>query len=104
MSDPFSATVIPFPGQRQTQAGTDGQERLRRALATLDEAVAGQRAAVANWRAALAELGTTMAGLGDSLNRYRGSLDSLGDRVDGLHAQAVRLERTADTALAVQRD
>jgi hypothetical protein len=45
-----------------------------------------------------------MAGLGDSLNRYRGSLDSLGERVDGLHAQAVRLERTADTALAVQRD
>ena len=65
----------------------------------LDEAVAGQRAAVAAWRGALAELGTVVSGLGDSLQRYRGSLDTLGTRVAGLHAQAVQLERTADAAL-----
>lgn len=100
MSERTSATIIPFPAPPRVPDCQDGQERLRRALAGLDDAVAGQRAAVAAWRKALTELGSTMAGLGESLQRYRGSLDSLGDRVAGLHNQAVQLERTADTALA----
>jgi hypothetical protein len=39
-----------------------------------------------------------VSGLGDGLQRYRGSLDGLAVRVDSLRAQAVQLERTADTA------
>lgn len=106
MSDatPPIAPIIPFPSRRQPVAETDGQERLRRALVRLDDAVAGQRAAVAAWRGALAELGTVVSGLGTSLQRYRGSLDTLGTRAAGLHAQAMRLELTADAALARQAD
>ena len=47
----------------------------------------------------MADLSTVVSGLGDSLQRYRGSLDTLGTRVAGLHAQAVQLEQTADAAL-----
>jgi hypothetical protein len=101
-----TATIIAFPTARPTPKSApaeDGQERLRRALAGLDSAIAGQRAAVAAWRCSLAELGTVVSGLGESLQRYRGNLDKLGTRVSGLHGQAVQLERTADAALATQR-
>jgi hypothetical protein len=101
---PVTADIIPFPPRRRTPPVEDGQERLRRALAGLDEAVAGQRVAVAAWRGALADLSTVVGGLGDSLQRYRGHLDTLGNRVAGLHAQAVQLERTADAALAARAD
>lgn len=95
-----SAEIIPFPSRRPAPTGDDGQERLRRALAGLDEALAGQRAAFAAWRGALGELSTVVSGLGDSMQRYCGNLDTLGTRVAGLHAQAVQLEHTADAALA----
>jgi len=106
MSDatPPTAEIIPFPLRRPPVAENDGQERLRRALAGLDDAVAGQRAAVAAWRSALAELGTVVSGLGTSLQRYHGSLDTLGARVAGLHAQAVQLENIADAAMARHAD
>jgi hypothetical protein len=102
-----TATIIAFPPVRPTPRSApteDGQERLRRALAGLDSAIAGQRVAVAAWRKSLAELGTVVSGLGESLQRYRGNLDTLGTRVSGLNAQAVQLERTADAALASQRE
>lgn len=102
-----TATIIAFPPARPTPRSVpteDGQERLRRALAGLDSAIAGQRAAVAAWRKSLVELGTVVSGLGESLQRYRGSLETLGTRVSGLHAQAVQLEHTADAALASQRE
>ena len=103
MSDPTSVTavIIRFPSRRPASSGYEGQERLRRALEGLDEALATQRAAVAAWRAALGDLGGVVSGLGDSLRRYRGSLDTLGTSVAGLHAQAVLLERTADAALVI---
>lgn len=104
MSQQASGKIIPFPLKRPAQPTEDGQERLRRALASLDSAVAGQRAAVAAWRGALAELSTVVSGLGESLHRYRDNLDSLGTRVAGLHKQAVQLERTADAALAMRGD
>ena len=102
MSDtpPATAEIIPFPVRRSAPTVDGGQERLQRALAGLDRALAGQREAVAAWRRALSDLSTVVSGLGDSLHRYRGSLDTLGTRVTGLHAQAVQLERTADAALA----
>lgn len=106
MSDPVpvSAEIIPFPPRRAASPTEGGQERLRRALLALDAAVTRQRGAVAAWRGALAELSTVMAGLGQSMQRYQGSLNTLDCRVAGLHAQAVRLEQTADAALAVSSD
>jgi ABC-type transporter Mla subunit MlaD len=101
MSDvTVSAQIIPFPRRGQAKPSDEGQERLRRALLNLDAAVAGQREAVAAWRSAISDLGTVMAGLGDSMKRYRNSLDRLDSRVANLHAQAVQLERTADTMAA----
>jgi hypothetical protein len=97
---PVTAEIIPFPLRQPAPTGDDGQERLRRALEGLDEALAGQRAAFAAWRGALGELSTVVSGLGDSMQRYCGNLDILDTRVAGLHTQAVQLERTADAALA----
>ena len=51
---PVTAEIIAFPPRRSGPARDAGQERLQRALAALDEAVAGQRAAIAAWRGALA--------------------------------------------------
>jgi phage shock protein A len=99
-----SAQIIPFPNRQRTSTDSDGQERLRRALAGLDSALADQRLAIASWRKALGELGTVVSGLGQSLQQYRGSLDTLGDRIAGLHTQSVMLERIADTALATQAE
>jgi len=104
-----SAKIVPFPSRNPAaptseltaiEPTADGHERLRKALVALDEAVAGQRDAVAAWRGALADLGTVMAGLTESMQCYRGSLDTLRGRVAGLQAQAVQLERTADAAIA----
>ena len=99
-----SAQIIPFPNRQRTSTDNEGQERLRRALAGLDSALADQRLAIATWRKALGELGTVVSGLGQSLQQYRGSLDTLGDRIAGLHTQSVLLERIADTALATQAE
>ena len=44
---PVTAEIIAFPLRRSGPATDAGQERLQRALAALDEAVAGQRAAIA---------------------------------------------------------
>jgi hypothetical protein len=105
MSDAVQgARIIPFPVRSRSSTDDDGQERLRRALAGLDSALASQRVAIAGWRKALGELGTVVSGLGESLQQYRGSLDTLNDRVAGLRTQSVMLERIADTALASQRE
>jgi chromosome segregation ATPase len=95
-----TASIIPFPVRRNAVALDEGQERLRRALEGLESAIAGQRVAVAAWRKALGDLGTVVSGLGSSLQNYRGNLDTLGERVAGLHSQATKLEQTADAALA----
>jgi hypothetical protein len=99
LSDSTSVTaqIIPFP-LRRPPLQRDGNERLQRALATLEVAIANQRVAVAAWRTALADLSKVVSGLGDGLQRYRGNLDGLAVRVDALRVQATQLERTADTA------
>jgi hypothetical protein len=71
-------------------------ERLARALATLNAALAEQRLAIAAWRGALAELKATATGLGESLQQYRSSLGSLGDGVAALHTQATVLRDWAE--------
>jgi hypothetical protein len=105
-----SATVIPFPSRRrpaseaagsvpQNAGGDPAQERLLRALAGLEDALARQRAAVAAWRGSLADLGTATSGLGTTLQSYRDNLEALRQRVAGLHTASVRLERSADWAV-----
>ena len=93
------ADIIPFPARPAAAADQAGQERLQRALAALDEALASQRAAVAEWRRSLAQLGETVQGLGASLNRYRGSLSQLENKVGALNREAVALEAWADQVL-----
>lgn len=93
----MSAEIIPFP-VRLPQA-EDGQQRLRRAVMELEEAVATQRKAVAAWRESLAQLQVTMHGLGDSLVRYRDNLDNVGSLVASVNAEARALESWADDVL-----
>ncbi|MGA3397740.1 MAG: hypothetical protein ABSC95_00865 [Acetobacteraceae bacterium] len=104
----MSAEIIPFPmpsaaGPNLAVPSPAGEDRLQRALAALDAAVTGQRAAVAEWRRSLAQLGATMNGLGASLGRYRDSLTHLEGQVGSLNGQAVALEQWADKTLAAEQ-
>jgi hypothetical protein len=106
MPTPATAEIIPFPvrtelppADQPAAPAPDAQERLTRALATLDAALAEQRAAMAGWRASLDDLRKATTGLGLSMQRYHRTLGKLGSDVTELHAQAVRLERWADDAM-----
>ncbi len=103
MSSSVGAEIIPFPvRQPMGLAGSDPQERLRKALAALDTAMTEQKAAMAGWRDSLDQLKKSTQGLGLSMQRYRGSLDKLGADVAGLHKQATQLESWADDTLKNQ--
>jgi ABC-type transporter Mla subunit MlaD len=102
-----TAAIIPFRARTKPQAPPPAalpasEDRLVKALATLNAALADQRAAVAAWRDVLAELKTTTKGLDDSLQRYRSNLRSLGTSVSSLHAKARSLEQWADGVLTKQ--
>jgi ABC-type transporter Mla subunit MlaD len=104
-----TATVIPFP-QRQAATPTtrripliaapprSEQERLSRALESLNAALAEQRAALKAWRGAMSELKASTTALEDGLQRYRGNLRSLSNSVTTLHQKARSLESWADSA------
>ena len=105
---PPSAQIIPFPAKAGPRAKVDSrlhdapdpQERLARALASLDRALSEQRAAMSGWRESLGELRKATTGLGLSMQRYHRTLGKLGTDVSELHAEALRLERWADDTLA----
>ncbi len=88
-----SAEIIAFP-ERPAAA----EDRLRRALAALDRALADQRVAVATWRGALDDLRLAMAGLGGRMETYHGELGKLSDGVARLNARATWLSNWADKA------
>jgi len=107
MADMQTGTVIPFPKRsapatRLIPMITAGQsqepERLRRALDSLNAALADQRAALKIWRSAMGELKESTAALEDSLQRYRGNLRSLSSSVSSLREKARSLETWADQA------
>jgi len=98
---PLTADILPFPGRPKSAEPTP-EERLIRALESLNAALAEQRVAVAAWREVLVELKTTTTGLHDSLQRYRANLLTLGDSVSVLHTNARALEQWADGVLATQ--
>lgn len=90
-----TATIIPFPTRAKPAAPTP-QERLARALVTLNDALAEQRVAVTAWRDVLGELKTTTNGLHDSLQRYRANLRTLGNSVTSLQSKTRSLEAWTD--------
>jgi chromosome segregation ATPase len=107
-----SATVIPFPQRPATPAtrhiplvgatprseqARSEQDRLTRALESLNEALAEQRAALKAWRGAMTELKASTTALENGLQRYRGNLRSLSNSVTTLHKKARSLESWADT-------
>ena len=96
---PPTATIIPFPARSKPEVPA-AQERLARALASLNAALADQKVAVAAWRNVLGELKATTAGLDDSLHHYRASLRTLGTSVSSLRSKARALEQWADDAIA----
>ncbi len=96
-----TAEVILFPTRSSVPAPTGtAEQRLTRALASLDAALSEQRSAMAGWRESLDHLRKATTGLGLSMQRYQRTLGKLGADVSDLHAQALRLERWADDTLA----
>lgn len=109
MSTHATAEIIPFPARTTAQGsaagspvGNDAQERLARALASLDAALSEQRIAMSGWRESLDHLRKATTGLGLSMQRYHRTLGKLGTDVAELHSQAVRLEDWAEDALKRQ--
>ena len=108
MSHQASAEIIAFPTARLSQrqpalaANDAAQQRLVRAMESLQASLEEQRQAVAAWRSSLESLKTVTASLGQGLHRYRERLDTLQIQVGAVHQEAVRLERWADTASGAQ--
>jgi hypothetical protein len=81
------AIVIPFPRRPPAvvantavpQELLDGQERLAKALLSLDESAREQREALAKWRLSLAELKSSVGRLGKSMQDYNGKLATIDD-------------------------
>lgn len=90
-----SATIILFPARSRPP-----EDRLAKALDSLNQAMAEQKAAVAAWRDVLGELKISAAKLDASLRTYRSNLTSLGTSVSALHGMAKALEARADGVLA----
>ena len=113
MDERPTAEIIAFPAKSAEPVqvspassellAEDPQERLRRALAALDAALASQRAAVISWRESLSALKGTMQDLGSSLSGYHDALGTLGARVTGLNTEARRMEAWADAKLGQDR-
>jgi hypothetical protein len=109
---PKTATIIQFPDRSKlaesnlparvaadlASAGPTPEQRLARALESLDAALAEQRVAIAAWRDGLLALKVSTTSLHDNLLRYRTNLQTLGDGVADLHAKAQTLKAWADNA------
>ena len=90
-----TADIIPFPA-RPKPAEQSPEQRLAKALLSLNAALQEQRVAVAAWREVLLELKASTSGLQDSLHRYRANLKTLGTSVSALQSKALALEAWAD--------
>ncbi len=97
---PFPKRTPPTPATRRiplvTASPSQEQDRLKRALDSLNAALAEQRVALKAWRGAMGELKESTAALEDSLQRYRGNLRSLSSSVSSLREKARSLETWAD--------
>jgi chromosome segregation ATPase len=100
-ADRPTAAIIPFPARPKPSEPAPrhiADDRLAKALESLNAAMSDQRAAVAAWRAVLGELKATTSGLDQSLQRYRTNLRALSTSVSSLHAKARSPEDWADRA------
>jgi len=99
-----SAEVIPFRPRRAREGreggGSDGQERLSRALTLLDAALAEQRHAMEQFRLAIGDLGRAVGGLEAGLIAYGDELSCVGHDLDRLAIEARALEAWADRVLS----
>ena len=108
MSASMTAEILQFPARPAPRElfipaqiePTEGEIRLSRALAGLNDALTAQRAAIAAWKASLTELGMATGRLGVSLRGYHDSLDRLDTRIGELRDQSTRLAAWADGAAA----
>lgn len=90
---PSSATLFAFPERPE--------DRLRRALRSLEAALAEQATAVAGLRAELGSLSGALVGLEITMTGYAGELDRTADAASAANAAARTLEETADKLLAL---
>lgn len=97
--------VIPFPVARvrRPAAEATGQERLAAALASLEAALAVQRAAMAGFRDSLGALSAAVGTLEAGVSGYADRLATLKREVDGVNGTARALEAWADGVLARAR-
>lgn len=93
-----AAEVIPFRPRRE--AAPAAEDRLARALALLNAALAEQQAAMDRFRLALGDLGRSVAGLEAGLVRYGDELACVGHDLERLAIEARALEAWADQALS----
>jgi hypothetical protein len=85
------AQILAFPQKPE--------DRLRAALRGLEDALAEQKEAFGTLRSNLATLGGAVSGLQTSLRGYGGALAGTAQGMAKAHAEASRLETTADTWL-----
>jgi hypothetical protein len=71
-------------------------ERLKRALDGLAEALAAQRAAIASWRASLAQLSIVVGGMGGSMRECQDALDKMQGYNRALRDEATQLVAWSD--------
>lgn len=107
-----TAQVIPFRPRAARVATSpatpvastaEGQDRLARALASLDLALAEQQVAMDQFRLALGDLDRAVSGLEAGLVQYGDELATLNYDIDRLGIEARALEAWADDALAKAR-
>lgn len=94
--------VIPFRPRSATvsRPAEAAEERLARAMATLDAALVEQRAAMDRFRLAIGDLNRAVSGLEAGLVRYGDELACLGHDLERLAIEARALEAWADEALS----
>lgn len=91
-----TAEIIAFPAPSGPPL-----DRLARALAKLEAALAEQGAAVRQWRGGLGELSETMSSMDRSVHDLQTSIDTLAARNAAARDQALRLHAWADDVLSV---
>jgi septal ring factor EnvC (AmiA/AmiB activator) len=92
-----TASVIAFPS-RVGPVVPRPDDRLARALDSLNAAMQEQRAALSAWQRSLTSLKSATSGLDGSLRQYQSSLKSISGSVSDLQVKARALEKWADRA------
>lgn len=91
------AQILAFPARPAAMpaAPDAGGDRLARALAALEQAIAAQRQAVRGWQDQVRELDAAMDGLAGTVGAYQECLSGLSASVAALGQQADRLATRA---------